>query len=177
MTWAFAVQRCSVRCCGDAGVSWTVLISPLTPVHQRQVTGGHFTKARSGNWADRRPTTERLESGIPMGKSREIDAQGEKVSLPRVSLHCPTFRPVSQLFSHLCSAAVDAPSAHRHRHTFSPWTGYASFLLVRLWPDFVTDAAIPPTSFNVTVPCMCCLPQRTNASNTSPRALPFGVSV
>ncbi len=31
--------------------------------------------------------------------------------------------------------------------------------------------------FNATVPGMCCLPQRTNASNTSPRARPFGVSV
>ena len=37
----------------------------------------------------------------------------------------------------------------------------------------------PPAGpcFNVTVPGMCCLPQRTNASNTSPSALPFGVSV
>jgi len=45
--------------------------------------------------------------------------------------------------------------------------------------DFLADAATSPPAglrLNVTVPGMCCLPQRTNASNTSPRALPFGVS-
>jgi hypothetical protein len=49
---------------------------------------------------------------------------------------------------------------------------------VRGWRECAA-ATSPPADpcFNVTVPGMCCLPQRTNASNTSPSALPFGVSL
>ncbi len=50
----------------------------------------------------------------------------------------------------------------------------------RLRRKFVAEVATSPPAgpwFNVTVPGMCCLPQRTNASNTSPSARPFGVSV
>jgi hypothetical protein len=50
----------------------------------------------------------------------------------------------------------------------------------RVRRELAADAADAPLAeawFSVTVPGMCCLAQRTNASNTSPRALPFGVSV
>src|SRR5271167_898062 len=61
-----------------------------------------------------------------------------------------------------------APGLAPHRARFA-----------RLRGELLADAATSPPAgplFNVTVPGMCCLPQRTNASNTSPRALPFGVS-
>jgi hypothetical protein len=46
----------------------------------------------------------------------------------------------------------------------------------RVLPADTADPALPGPWFSATVPGMYCLPQRTNATSTSPRALPFGVS-
>lgn len=72
----------------------------------------------------------------------------------------------AQLTANHARSGVDRPP---HRERFA-----------RVRRELAPDAAAPPLagrSFSVTVPGMCFLPQRTNASNTSPRALPFGVRV
>jgi hypothetical protein len=71
---------------------------------------------------------------------------------------------------------VSAMSARRRRPARIILTnGLDQVLLSRVLVAHRSPLAGP--WFNVTVPGMCCLPQRTNASNTSPRARPFGVSV
>lgn len=69
-------------------------------------------------------------------------------------------------------------SASRRDDPLSPTALPQSGLPGGLRPeDGARDEFLTAAWLNATTPGMCCLPQRTKASSTSPRARPFGVRV